>query len=244
MLEQTRLDYLQAMGVAQWMPRHALPFAPEPRWLATVANQNPAAVKVQNAEANLTADMDELFGEQTPAQKAPIQKTEVQKSVAGVNPATQPTEPALVSALTPALDPTRNITPNFQLFFIGSSLPVIWVCDNVEEVELLQRFIYSVQKALRGQTDFVAQAFEFRWPFLQSNQQDQSLPVALQALKAHWMFMQQNHSAKGVVAIGPQSQQWLQQIGVKQIITAPSVSECLRSASFKRQLWQSLLRLL
>ena len=37
MLEQRRLDYLQAMGITQWMPRQPLPDAPEPRWLPVEA---------------------------------------------------------------------------------------------------------------------------------------------------------------------------------------------------------------
>ncbi len=244
MLEQTRLDYLQAMGVAQWMPRHALPFAPEPRWLATAVNQNqPTVVAAEDPNAHLMPDIDDLLNEYTPAQK-PAAAVVSQPAQANQPVQAAAIGSAITSELTPALDPARNITPNFQLFFVSSSLPVVWVCDNVEEVEMLQRFIHSVQKGLLGRSDFVAQAFEFRWPFLQSSQQDQSLPVALQALKAHWLFMQQTNNAKGVVAIGQHSQQWLQQIDVKQIGAASSVAEIMHSAALKRQLWQSLFPLL
>lgn len=231
MLEQTRLDYLQAMGVAQWMPRHDLPFAPESRWLATAASQSPQADAAPASDDYAVPTVEALL-ERTP--------------VASSQPA-QPT-PAATPAPAPAqaaeLDPARHITPNFQLFFVSSSLPVVWVCDNVEEVEALQRFIHSVQKGLQGQSNFVAQAFEFRWPFLQTRQQDQSLPVALQALTAHWQFMQQSNNAKSVVAIGPHSQQWLQQIETPQISAAQSVAELMYSAVLKRQLWQELLALL
>lgn len=245
MLEQTRLDYLQAMGVAQWMPRHALPFAPEPRWLATEANQNPqTVVAAEDPDAHLIPDIDDLLNDRTQQTAAqPTTQTPVQKPTAASQPS-QANEPVRAAAIAPALDPARNITPTFQLFFISSSLPVVWVCDNVEEVEMLQRFIHSVQKGLLGRSDFVARAFEFRWPFLQSSQQDQSLPVALQALKAHWLFMQQTNNAKGVVAIGQHSQQWLQQVDIKQISVASSVTEIMHSAALKRQLWQSLLPLL
>lgn len=245
MLEQTRLDYLRAMGVAQWMPRHALPFAPEPRWLATAANQNTQAqVEAQDTDAHAIPDIEDLLNEQsqTTAQ-APVHNPAAKPATVTSQPV-QANEPVRAAVIAPALDPARNITPNFQLFFVSSSLPVVWVCDNVEEVEMLQRFIHSVQKGMFGRSDFVAQAFEFRWPFLQTNQQDQSLPVALQALKAHWLFMQQSNNAKGVIAVGPQSQQWLQQIEVKQIQQAPTVTELMHNAALKRQLWQSLLPLL
>lgn len=229
MLEQTRLNYLQAMGVAQWMPRHALPFAPEPRWLATDANQNPqlAANTQTDEDTGYMPELGDLLGEQKTVEQP--QGDSVVK---------------LATAVAPSLDPSRNVTPHFQLFFISSSLPVVWVCDNVEEVEMLQRLIHSIQKGMQGHIAFVAQAYEFRWPYLQTHQQDQSLPVALQALQAQWSFMQERNKAQGVVAIGQASQQWLQQIQVKKVCTAPSVFELQQSAALKRQLWQSLLPLL
>lgn len=243
MLEQTRLNYLQAMGVAQWMPRHALPFAPEPRWLATDANQNPqlAANTQTDEDTGYMPELGDLLGEQKTVEQP--QGDSVVKSAIPVS--NEPVSAAVIAtAVAPNLDPTRNVTPHFQLFFISSSLPVVWVCDNVEEVEMLQRLIHSIQKGMQGHTAFVAQAYEFRWPYLQTHQQDQSLPVALQALQAQWSFMQERNKAQGVVAIGQASQQWLQQIQVKQVCTAPSVFELQQSAALKRQLWQSLLPLL
>src|SRR5690606_17793990 len=41
MLEQRRLDYLQAMGVVQWMPRQPLPHGPAPRWLPEQVQRGP-----------------------------------------------------------------------------------------------------------------------------------------------------------------------------------------------------------
>ena len=232
MLEQTRLDYLQAMGVAQWMPRRPLPFAPESRWLATNANLAGQAQSEEETDVNEFLDVDALLDEQAPQVEADNKAVSPKADIASVAPK------------APELDPDRNIIPNFHLSFIGSTLPVVWVCDNLEEIEMLQRFIFSVQKALIGRNDFVGKGFEFRWPFLQSNQQDQGLPVALQALKAHWLFMQQTHNAQGVITFGESSQHWLQQVGVKQIFAAPSVTELLHSADQKRQLWHSLLPLL
>ena len=240
MLEQTRLNYLQAIGVAQWMPRHNLPFAPESRWLANDANQqSQAAANAQSDDdTGYMPDLAELLGEQQATTPAPAVKAVEAVANEPIAAATDATD------ISTNLDPARNITPHFQLFFISSSLPVVWVCDNVEEVEMLQRFIHSVQKAMQGHAAFVAQAFEFRWPFLQTHQQDQSLPVALQALHAQWSFMQKINNAQGVVAIGKASQQWLQQIQIEQVCSAPSVFELQQSAALKRQLWHSLLPLL
>lgn len=241
MLEQTRLNYLQAMGVAQWMPRHALPFAPESRWLASDASQQPhsAGEVQQDDEAGYLPEFDDLLGEKKAATQPVVSKDQAQQAP------NEPVPAAVVATeVTANLDATRNITPHFQLFFISSSLPVVWVCDNVEEVAVLQRFIHSVQRGIQGHNAFVAQAFEFRWPFLQSHQQDQSLPVALQALTAQWQFMQKINNAQGVIAIGQASQQWLQQINTTQVSTAPSVLEFQKNAALKRQLWQDLLPLL
>jgi len=61
MLEQHRIEYLQAMGIQLWMPREVLPNAPEPRWLAESPGQGnsagaPDAVKGGHA-AELLAGM-------------------------------------------------------------------------------------------------------------------------------------------------------------------------------------------
>jgi hypothetical protein len=40
MLEQQRIEYLQAMGIQLWMPRKALDYAAEPSWLVESGEKN------------------------------------------------------------------------------------------------------------------------------------------------------------------------------------------------------------
>jgi len=51
MLEQRRVDYLKAMGIGVWVPREALPHAPEPRWLPeAAANERHETIEVVGRE--------------------------------------------------------------------------------------------------------------------------------------------------------------------------------------------------
>lgn len=215
MLEQRRLDYLNAMGIVQWLPRAPLPHAPAPRWLPAVA-QSSAAVAAEDVELP-------VFAAETPQKP----KLELVK-----NP----------SANAELALPAAQEVPIFTLYFIGSELPVLWVCDNGQEVGFLQQFIFNVQKALLGQSFFVPAPQEFKWPFLNSKKHDQSAAVAKQALTAQWqVFQQQAKQPLQAVAIGAQSQHWLQEIDAASVFSADSVQQLTTSATLKRQLWLALL---
>ena len=242
MLEQQRLDYLQAMGVVQWLPRRPLPYAPAPRWLpsAEVAPvqarpsfahpgghiAHPAANQLlRDAAASPRPSFSHLLDERA-ASEAPA------PSVASHGDA--------VPAAARPVDDGRP--PQFQLHFFRSTLPVIWVSDQTIHPQELSALIHSAQKALTGQSLFVPDPAVFRWPFILSPHEDQSTPVALQALRAQWQFLREQGGGV-LLTFGLDSQYWLEQIGVSSHFHAGSVTELWQSAGEKRRLWLALMRL-
>lgn len=214
MLEQQRLDYLQAMGVVQWLARQPLPHTPQSRWLASSAE--PVA-----APAPARA-LTELLNESAPVVAAAV--------TAPVLSVVAP-EPVAVVDMTP---------PEFDLFFVRNSFPVVWVVSRSEDVPMLHEFASTVQRALLQKTDFIAAPLRFSWPFIRSRKEDQSRAVALQALRTQWDFFQKQ-GVQAVLCFDAVSHEWLDAIAAPCVFSAPSLSTCLNSAAHKKALWQALL---
>ena len=241
MREQQRLDYLQAMGITQWIPRQPLPFAPAPRWLAQDAHPrhaNPHQVSVGGGHiphplaAELLHDAVAAVGVKSTQQAAaaPVAETRVAPAVVP-QPVTDTAEVAVPASadLTP---------PRFELHFLRAGNG-IWVCDRADYAEKMQAFIWRVVSAMQGSTGFIAAPVCFRWPFIESAHEDQSLPVALQALTAQWQFLSAQGSSY-VIAIGEQTPEWLGRIQVKTDFHSPSPQALMSTAAGKRKLWQVL----
>lgn len=221
MLEQRRLDYLQAMGVTQWMPRVPLANAPEPRWWPTeAANMD----EVAESKIEMALPIAQVL-----AQSANM-SSQLEQNIA----------PKLEVVTTASLSVDAQTVPNIQLFFIECQLPVLWVIDtqDIEQLNSLQRFVFALQKSLLGKAYHLRAPVEFKWPFLQSRTEDQSLPVALRALKVQWdVFANEQLQA---ICFGAQSQYWLEQAELPVFKAYESLAELLYSADLKRQLWLEL----
>lgn len=214
MLEQRRLDYLQAMGITQWMPRKPLANAPEPRWWP----HEVAAVDTT----------EELI-------QAVVATIATEPSV--------PTKPKLeLVKNTPPVSVEPQPVPEFTLYFNTCQLPVVWICSNPNELPALQRFVFALQRSLLGQSYHLPTFVEFKWPFLQSSSEDQSQAVALQALKAQWQVFAQQQPLHAI-CLDSTSQHWLAQAEINSLIQFPSLSELLSSAELKRALWLALVNL-
>lgn len=255
MLEQRRLDYLQAMGVVQWLPRQPLPHGPASRWLpettAAAAQAKPSFAhpgghiahpaanqllhhSASGARPNLTAMLEP---DAAPATAAAVNSAPV---AAAENPAVTSVAAGAAVAATSAPEPTA--VPQFRLYFFRTSLPFIWVCDQAEAAEQLPALLFRIQQALTGQAQFVPSPQEFRWPFIASARDDQTTPVALRALQAQWQHLC-GADTLAAVTVGEDSRYWLQQIGTEPHSHIASLPELQRSAAAKRQLWLDLLAL-
>lgn len=247
MLEQRRLDYLQAMGVVQWLPRQPLPHGPAPRWLpeatAPVAQAKPSFAHPGGHIAHPAANqlLHNSASGARPNLAAMLEPGAEPANTAAVvsAPVSAPVVTATVENPTTAA-PDPAAVPQFRLFFFRSSLPLIWVCDQAETAEQLPSLLFRIQQALTGQAQFVAPPAEFRWPFIASAHADQSTPVALRALQAQWQHVCGGETLP-VVTVGADSRYWLQQIGLEPRSHIASLPELLGSAAAKRQLWLDLL---
>lgn len=223
MLEQRRLDYLQAMGITQWLPRKPLANAPEPRWWP-----NEAA----NADV-----LEEPAVSQPQVNLAPV--VTAPTSVETVATAVVAAPKSETVSNTPPVMVEPQAVPEFQLFFTVCHLPLVWVTSNSAELQSLQRFVFALQRTLLGKPYHLYDPVEFKWPFLQSSSEDQSQAVALQALKAQWQVFQNTQPAQAIT-FGEPSQHWLQLADAKTLLHFNSLEELLHSADKKRQLWLAL----
>ncbi len=236
MREQQRLDYLQAMGIVQWILRQPLSGAPAPRWLpedAHAAAPRPALISEGGGHIAHPMAAQLLHEAATqPAQKAPVA---VQR---------RPAETPVVVSADPAAGvvaiPADLTPPRFELHFLRVSARGVWVCDDAAQAERLAAFAYRVMSALQAPAGLLQAPLCFRWPFIESAHDDQSLPVALQALSAQWQFLC-DHGVRYVVAFGQDSDHWLQQVQAPLLFRAASLSDVMQNAQHKRQLWQALL---
>lgn len=238
MLEQTRLDYLQAMGITQWMPREALPHAPEPRWLPEVAANHHSHAEVEQlaqshhippvmaAELLSVGDVAEKIRQQQVVK--PVEPAQEQSSVEQVAEA----QAADVVDLSP---------PRFELHFLRLSNAAMWVCSDPSELDLMMRFAHRVMTGMQQPLDIMQAPHTFRWPFIESAHQDQGSAVALQALAAQW----QHFSSQGVryvIAFGEAADTWLPKAQAELSFYAPGVQQVMESAELKRSLWHTLLK--
>ncbi len=254
MREQQRLDYLQAMGITQWMPRQPLPNAPQPRWLP--ADAHPPAPKPHQVGGGgghmphpLAAELlHELSGG---ARSAPVTAT-VTKAESVVTPTetdstdSQSVAQAVAESLAPSAQAETAVAdltpPRFELHFVRISPNSVWVVDRADQVERVQAFAWRVLNALQGNSGFMPATISFRWPFIESATDDQSRPVALQALAAQWQFLREQ-GCQHLITLGGDAREWLSLVGAQPVYSLNSVDDVMGSAVAKRSFWLALQQL-
>lgn len=251
MLEQQRIDYLSAMGITQWMPRAALPHAPAPRWLPNVEQAVSAkAPTLQQPSRGANAPVaaaDLLSGFAAKAKTAtaePVKTILVSSSadqvVTSDNQSYVVVSDSEVENLSvDSQTVSANTPPRFQLHFLRVSGGGIWICDQSVAPEHLRRFAHRVLKGMQQPMDLLPVPVKFNWPFIESKHDDQSEPVALQALNAQWRFFA-DQGVSYILTFGDDSRRWLARIGVQSHYHHPQFTDMLSNASDKRQLWQAL----
>ena len=224
MLEQRRLEYLQAMGITQWMARKPLAHAPEPRWWPQQAAN---ADTVVEEESRLVQSTEHVVERLATSLSLTSSETLMPSSVDNVSP-------SVPKALAPS---------EFSLHFISGEVPVVWVCSVESDIAPLQNFVAALQRTAFSINSYLQPAVTFKWPYLQSSKEDQSDAVALQALKAQWQVLQHDRPRQAVT-FGEVSQSWLARADVPSMMHFPSLSSLLSDADHKRALWLALHSLL
>lgn len=257
MLESTRLDYLAAMGVVNWVPRDPL----------------------RHAAYRLPALLPEVIGEavDTPQRAAPVEKippadaaAEAVKAVrAQINP--RAGRPERISdaaekegAVEPAtIEPIIKAPPlesfYLQLWMAGPCALLIETPEpGLESASPALRLLKDILRAVR--LPEVPHLYsDFRWPLARNPQFDRSAPAASLALQA---FMQGRLENEQVVSIGcfgkypglllgPELEQERLSTGPEQSLEglpaawfAPDLETLMGNPKSKAQLWQQLQRIM
>jgi len=246
MLEQQRIEYLQAMGIQLWMPRQALDNAAESTWLAdslsdTISSDTAGSgTQIQAGHAaDLLADMG--LGDVTkPVANTPVVEVAQNMRSAAIDApqsnqvktAAQVAEPNAVEVL-----PVDLTVPKFELHFALWPCGILWVAGQEFEPQD-HGFQTAVSYSLLGNSVPQASYSQFKWPYIEGSHEDQSMAVALRALTAQWEFMS-SQGARGWVATDSSSLQWLGKVAAKALYSVDERSE-LYSSVGKKQLWSAL----
>jgi hypothetical protein len=251
MLEQQRIEYLQAMGIQLWMPRQALDNAAEPSWLADTGASNapPEAVsdgtriKAGHA-ADLLADIGLVDAKPEFQTKAKAHSSESHTSATApyvpspIESSSEVADAAKLDEVTPAV---IDLTiPNFELYFALWPCGILWVASKPFE-RTDHTFQTAVSYFLLGNAVPQANYSQFKWPYIEGSNEDQTMSVALRALTAQWEFMS-GQGARGWIAMDGSSLEWLAKVASKPLFSISGPSE-LYCAAGKKQLWQVLQKL-
>lgn len=261
MLESTRLDYLAAMGVVGWVPRHALPNAafrtpallpdipdmpdmpdepagPFPAAAAPLARSTTAATAVEAVRARINVSPGK------PAQKPVVAEQQVD--------ARPPVAEPVVAA--PPLEPFY-----LQLWMAGPCALLIETREpGLESASPALRLLKDILRAVR--LPQVPHLYaDFQWPLARNPQFDRSAPAASLALQA---FMQGRLEGESVLSIGclgkypqlllgPELDEVDLSGGAEQSLEklppawfAPDLETLMADARCKAQLWRQLKRIM
>jgi hypothetical protein len=244
MLEQQRIEYLQAMGIQLWMPRHALDNAAESNWLASselnsspLAASNNTPVHAGHA-ADLLVSMGlgstynaEVIPSPTKHKLQVPQSNPVQAKSAALT--AELAEP-VISLEASQIDLT---VPTFELHFALWPCGILWVSNQPFE-QKDHGFQTAVSYSLLGNSVPQASYSQFKWPYIEGSHEDQSMAVAMRALTAQWEFMS-SQGARGWVATDSLSLQWLGKVAATALYSVDERSE-IYSPAGKKQLWSAL----
>ena len=249
MLEQQRIEYLQAMGIQLWMPRKALDYAAEPSWLAESGEKNASLESSAGASfqaghaADLLSDMGFADVKPNPLvaanNTAESSETHQIKKAASHQPDVANTA-AIIEAGVPEVMAADLTVPNFELHFALWPCGILWVA-NKPFVQADHAFQTAVSYFLLGNGVPQASYSQFKWPYIQGSNEDQSMAVALRALTAQWEFMS-GQGARGWVSMDDESLGWLTKVTAKPLFSV-SVPDDLYCTAGKKALWHALRNL-
>lgn len=259
MLESTRLDYLAAMGVVNWVPRHPLAHAGYriPALLPEIAVEQtetaPTVTTPKQVAKKVPAGNPARAVEAVRAQINPRQNKSAATQAVAKEQANSPSivEPVVEA---PPLEPFY-----LQLWLAGPCALLIETPEPGLEsacpgMRLLKDILRAVQlpPVPRLHSDF-------RWPLNRNPQFDRSALTASLALQA---FMQGRLESEAVVSIGcfgkhskllfgSDLDKWDSTAGAEQALEhlpaawfAPDLESLMSDARSKAQLWQQLKRIM
>lgn len=268
MLEQQRIEYLQAMGIQVWMPRKPVAHAAESLWFAgdeiATSSEEASGVTFKGGHAaDLLANMELPTAEKAavnssnPKPSNVVNSQPLQASAEQANTAENQAVTNNVSAQSSDKIETAKSSLTQQAAEHDTSNPeesdfvipefelhfALWPCGIlwVSGQPFDQQdniFQTSVSYSLLFSSVPQASYSHFKWPYIQGSNEDQSTPVALRALTAQWEFMS-SQGARAWVAMDSSSLEWLSKVAAKPLFSVDE-KEDLFSSIGKKQLWNAL----
>lgn len=262
MQESTRLDYLAAMGVVNWVPRHPLAHAAFrlPAQLPELIAEPEPAAQVITRPATTTVPP------QPPQPKAAVNAADAIRARIGIGPGKTEQAPAATTdtpMAAPVIVPevrSAPLEPFFlQLWMAGPCALLIETPEpGLESASPALQLLKDILRAV--QLPQVPHLFaDFQWPLNRNLQLDRSAAAASLALQA---FMQGRLENEAMVSIGcfgtyprlllgPDWENLDLSSGSEQLLEAlppawfaPSLEELMDAPENKAQLWQQLKRIM
>lgn len=224
MLEQQRLEYLQAMGIQLWMPREPVAQAAESIWYANqVDPEQISSIQLDNENVALHAGsasklLPDSFSEDSltvdSASLAINTSTDmaenISKAVISEVSFSDVSKSDLDSALG-TVELNDSIPPVFELYFALWPCGTLWV-SSISFTNIDLQYQSSVSFSLLNSSVLQPNFSHFKWPYIESSNEDQSIHVALRALKAQWEYLQ-SQGLKNWISADETSLEWGVKVG-------------------------------
>lgn len=257
MLEQQRIEYLQAMGIQLWMPRMPVANAAESLWLAgdeaAQGNNNDANVApikighaadllaVDHSKANTVADTTDASAvdnsKHSHAVPIQTQKPSINTESSAREESFSVTAEIDQSSRYDGVSAVDFTAPKFELYFALWPCGVLWVSSvpfEPKDQGLHSAVSYYLLRTAVPQANYS----QFKWPYIEGSNEDQSTPVALRALTAQWDFMS-SQSVRAWVCSDTLALEWLSKVASSPVFSV-SNKEMFFTVNGKKQLWQQL----
>lgn len=234
MREPWRSNYLQAMGVAVYVPRLHLPGAAPSRpvlWdVEALAKRPPAVI----APAAMVEEPDSSDQVRIQVERHQPPSVSIVRELAGGSPAVRAETAVERTAAT-------SPVPRFALQIVRADIGVLLIDDapvggRVNRGDY-QRFIGNLLLALFRQSAQLSMD-PFIWPMVKNPSVDQGEQAARESLGAYVQRQASETGCERLILLGATAQQWV--VSELPALAADSAWPCIGSGAAKHALWRQL----
>ncbi|MCX2982961.1 hypothetical protein EYC98_19030 [Halieaceae bacterium IMCC14734] len=256
--ENSRLTYLDAMGIDNWVSRAALPGAAASRRRRMVRRvvpktaADPVMIKQTEAQAPLAQQVKQspegpelLRSAMAPASAGASRSTPEPASVHGIAEITPATSPAMTPEKIPSADNAASSAPavmfSAAVVFLGGWYWIDAVPRGRETGADYSQLLQAIGTALN--LPLATPTVErFDWPLPGTNRLDPGLETARHSFEGFMRGRLERQPVEGVILLGSAACDWLNLdmfAGLRQLQTVSAWS-MLRQQASKAQAWQDL----
>ena len=254
MLEQQRLEYLQAMGIQLWMPREPVAQAAESLWYASQVNPDQlSGINSGNEGVVVHAgSASKLLPDSLSVDSPPLESGSpaVNTSVVAASNSTVPVQPVSnlndsvlndsvlndsdISSVPTDVLLNDSTPPVFELYFALWPCGTLWV-SSIPFTNIDHQYQSAVSFALLHSSVLQPSLSHFKWPYIEGSNEDQSIHIALRALTAQWEFLQ-SQGIKNWISTDAASLEWMSKVAGNPLLSV-SHKDYLVSLEGKKELF-------